>query len=399
MQDEIQKLKLGVPIERVLLHFNQTINNNRKCKCPWHEGDNTPSLHIYPDRVYCFACGKSADIFDIVGKFTGLTNFREQKEYIMRTFSNSSMSIIDKIDTQSDRKSTLCFSSVSTVDIQQDYLHAIAIAEDELNKYTQAYIGVYDDIPEPYKRFFKRRYFDVSDLIAIDFFKNNVLFLHDRNQLIQTLKMQLGYSWKECGLFKENGNLCLLFEWSFCLLLPAYTVQSNGELVVTTIIVRNIDPNLAWKDFYFTTAHNSKCIEYDGFIGLKRAFNQYPDQVKNFCAGLIVVLVEGSTDFIAAHLLSQQFNIFGGSNEKIIILTTGGVFNTIKESNLQLIKNCSRLIIAFDRDFRGEQGFDRMQRLAPRLGLKNIERFQFRPDFKGKDLNDLLITLKTRVSS
>jgi len=35
-----------------------------KIRCPWHE-DHNPSLHIYPDHAFCFACQTWADGFDL----------------------------------------------------------------------------------------------------------------------------------------------------------------------------------------------------------------------------------------------------------------------------------------------------------------------------------------------
>lgn len=395
MNDEIQALKTRVSIERVLSHFNQTVHSNKKCQCPWHGGDNTPSLHIYPDRAFCFACGKSADIFDITEKFTGLTNFREQKGYLMRTFMNA-----DIPPTQNhlaDRKEVrdVCNSEA----ISFYYQSAIRIIVHELNSYTQDFLAACNNIPAPYQDFFKERFLNTKCLIESDFFQDNILFLHSRKELIRVLKRQLPYlryEWQKCGLFKENGSLCLLYEWSFCLLVPIHTIQSN-TIVPTTILVRNIDPKSKYKDFYFITGQMAtQHIEHVGFAGLQRAFDLYPENVKNFCDGLTVVLAEGITDFISAHILSQQFNIFGGSNEKIVILTSGGVSNTIKESNLQLIKNCARLIIAFDRDEAGETGFARVKTKASRIGFKSVEQFRFSPDFEGKDLNDFLIAHKER---
>ena len=42
-----------------------------KVLCPWHT-DHTPSLHVYPDHVYCFSCGATADAVGFVGKVENL---------------------------------------------------------------------------------------------------------------------------------------------------------------------------------------------------------------------------------------------------------------------------------------------------------------------------------------
>ncbi|MGI9074287.1 MAG: CHC2 zinc finger domain-containing protein [Bryobacteraceae bacterium] len=36
----------------------------RKLHCPFHT-DRTPSAHLYPDKIHCFACGESLDVIDL----------------------------------------------------------------------------------------------------------------------------------------------------------------------------------------------------------------------------------------------------------------------------------------------------------------------------------------------
>lgn len=382
-----------IPTERVLAHFGYLVGANRKCKCLWHN-DNEPSLHVYPDGLFCFVCGMSADIFDITEKFTGLTSFKEQAEYLTKKFMNSSLQSSYLPDKQ---KIQYSYDLAMTDEVATSrYRNAIKIVTNVTNIYTKSYLDRHHNIPVPYREFFENRFESIYCLLSyMHFFEENVLFLPSRRDVVTALKDQMPNDWQECGLFKSDGKLCQLYEWSFCLLFPVYTIQAN-EVVSTTMLIRNIDPNQKCKDFYFVTRDRSKQIAHEGYAGLKWAFNMYPENVRNFCDGLTVVLVEGTTDLISAHILCIKFNMFGGLNEKTVILTAGGVFNTTKESNLKLIKNCSRLIVAFDRDDAGDDGFKRVHVNASQLGLKNIERFKFIPNFKGKDLNDLLIAHKHR---
>lgn len=37
-------------------------------RCPFHTGDNSPSMKIYKESFHCFACGANGDIFSFVQK-------------------------------------------------------------------------------------------------------------------------------------------------------------------------------------------------------------------------------------------------------------------------------------------------------------------------------------------
>ena len=59
----------------------QGITPNREgnilCINPEHP-DTNPSMHIYPDRVKCFSCGKSYDLMDCIGILEGIPTFSGQ---------------------------------------------------------------------------------------------------------------------------------------------------------------------------------------------------------------------------------------------------------------------------------------------------------------------------------
>ena len=44
---------------------NQGLHKNRAgfIQCPFHKGDNTPSMKVYKTSVYCFGCGWTGDVF------------------------------------------------------------------------------------------------------------------------------------------------------------------------------------------------------------------------------------------------------------------------------------------------------------------------------------------------
>lgn len=78
--DFIQRLKEANPIEEVISSYCKTEKKGRLywCSCPFHGGDDTPSLAIYPDenRFFCYGCHKGGDVINFVQEISGL-DFKE----------------------------------------------------------------------------------------------------------------------------------------------------------------------------------------------------------------------------------------------------------------------------------------------------------------------------------
>lgn len=61
--DEIkQSVSMYEIVERYGLHPNRA----GFISCPFHQGDRTPSMKIYPRDYHCHACGANGDIFSFV---------------------------------------------------------------------------------------------------------------------------------------------------------------------------------------------------------------------------------------------------------------------------------------------------------------------------------------------
>jgi len=61
-------IKQSVSMSEVCRIYGIEINNQGFSHCPFHGGDNTPSLKIYPDGkgFYCFGCGAGGDVIKFV---------------------------------------------------------------------------------------------------------------------------------------------------------------------------------------------------------------------------------------------------------------------------------------------------------------------------------------------
>ena len=61
-----EEIKATITMNDVLARYGLKAGRNRKISCPFHDGDRTPSMEIYPDGYYCFGCNTSGDIFKFV---------------------------------------------------------------------------------------------------------------------------------------------------------------------------------------------------------------------------------------------------------------------------------------------------------------------------------------------
>lgn len=60
-----EEIKQTYSIRDVLGKYGISVNRAGFCKCIFHE-EKTPSMKIYHDSFFCYACGKHGDVFDIV---------------------------------------------------------------------------------------------------------------------------------------------------------------------------------------------------------------------------------------------------------------------------------------------------------------------------------------------
>ena len=57
----------------IVERYGITINRKGFCHCPFHQGDNTPSMKIYAKDYHCHACGANGDIFTFIEDMDNLT--------------------------------------------------------------------------------------------------------------------------------------------------------------------------------------------------------------------------------------------------------------------------------------------------------------------------------------
>lgn len=66
------EIKENVSMMDVLEMYGLRVGKNGYLSCPFHKGDNTPSMKIYPKDYHCFACGAHGDVFTFIMQMDGV---------------------------------------------------------------------------------------------------------------------------------------------------------------------------------------------------------------------------------------------------------------------------------------------------------------------------------------
>ena len=68
MENLAQRVRESVRLADVLALYHLQPNRSGFLHCPFHSGDRSPSLKVYPDQNtwHCFGCGKSGTVIDFV---------------------------------------------------------------------------------------------------------------------------------------------------------------------------------------------------------------------------------------------------------------------------------------------------------------------------------------------
>ena len=72
---KIETIKAAVTPTDAARQYGLAVGNHGMACCPYHD-DRHPSMKLYGDHFYCFACGTHGDVIDLTAKLLGL-NFTE----------------------------------------------------------------------------------------------------------------------------------------------------------------------------------------------------------------------------------------------------------------------------------------------------------------------------------
>lgn len=70
--NRIETIKAAVSPADAAERYGLTVSRNGMACCPFHD-DHHPSLRLYDDHFYCFACAAHGDVIDLTAKLLGVS--------------------------------------------------------------------------------------------------------------------------------------------------------------------------------------------------------------------------------------------------------------------------------------------------------------------------------------
>jgi hypothetical protein len=194
----------------------------------------------------------------------------------------------------------------------------------------------------------------------------------------------------------SSGFLMLFFAW-----IPVLR-EDHVDWQVSGVRLRQIFPTSSGpKEVALSTSGIdalSGTPSTMGFFGhLNYIGNMYTpvDEIFGFGRGQTIVLTEGCTDMMAAKILLARETERRRKTRKTTVISTGQIQTAFWPCNLSLIRNCDRLIIAFNNDSQkttntGQENAERLRKRCIELGFKRVEELPPSTLEGCNDINDLL---------
>ena len=67
-------VKQNICVPDAAEHYELQVNRNGMCRCPFHE-DRHPSMKLNERYFYCFGCGATGDVIDLVARLFNLSKY------------------------------------------------------------------------------------------------------------------------------------------------------------------------------------------------------------------------------------------------------------------------------------------------------------------------------------
>ena len=77
--DLFTQIKMAVSVKEAAEHYGLEVNRGNMVCCPFHN-DRTPSMKLNEDYFYCFGCGATGDVIDLVARLFSLSSYDAAKK-------------------------------------------------------------------------------------------------------------------------------------------------------------------------------------------------------------------------------------------------------------------------------------------------------------------------------
>ena len=74
-----ESVKAAVTVRQAVEHYGLEVNRGNMVCCPFHN-DRTPSMKLNEDYFYCFGCGATGDMIDLVARRFNLSSYDAAKK-------------------------------------------------------------------------------------------------------------------------------------------------------------------------------------------------------------------------------------------------------------------------------------------------------------------------------
>lgn len=72
--DLFTQIKIGVSVKEAAEYYGLEVNRGNMVCGPFHN-DRTPSMKLNEDYFYCFGCGATGDVIDLVARLFNLSSY------------------------------------------------------------------------------------------------------------------------------------------------------------------------------------------------------------------------------------------------------------------------------------------------------------------------------------
>ena len=79
--DLFTQIKMGFSVKEAAEYYGLEVNRGNMVCCPFHN-DRTPSMKLNEDYFYCFGCGATGDVIDLVAKLFNLSSYDAAKKLV-----------------------------------------------------------------------------------------------------------------------------------------------------------------------------------------------------------------------------------------------------------------------------------------------------------------------------